>query len=158
VREKLQKSRQRLLALVEGLSEEQWQRQGFADDATWTVADLLRHLTDSERGMTNLIADIRQGGEGVPPDFDLQRWNRRQVGKLQDKSVATLLADMAANHERLLAVVESLEDGDWEKQGRHASLQVMSVEQILQTIALHERGHTRDIARATGVALPPHGG
>jgi uncharacterized protein (TIGR03083 family) len=158
MREKLNKSRERLLAVVSGLTEEQWERPCYADDATWRVEDLLRHLADSERGMTSLIGQIRQGGEGVPADFDLARWNRRQVGKLQDKPVQELLADMGEAHERLLALVDSLHDNEWDKEGRHASLNILTIEEILTTIALHERNHTRDIAHAAGVSLPPRAG
>lgn len=149
IREKLILSRQNLLAVVENLGQEQWAKAVFADSAEWSVSDLLRHLTDAERGMTALMAQIKQGGEGVPADFDLQRWNKTRVARLRDKSPAGLLNDLATNRSQLLALLDSLEPEDWAKQGRHGSLQIMSIEQIFNLIADHEFSHANDISQAT---------
>lgn len=149
IREKLTLSRQNLLDVVENLSDAQWAKAIFADSAEWSISDLLRHLTDAERGMTALISQIRQGGEGVPADFDLQRWNRNRVARLRDKSPAGLLNDMTTNRSQLLALLDTLEPADWAKQGRHGSLKMMSIEQIFNLIADHEMSHTNDIRKAT---------
>lgn len=149
IREKLMLSRQNLLAVIENMDEEQWTKAVFADSAEWSVGDLLRHLTDAERGMTALMSQIRQGGEGVPADFDLARWNKSRVARLRDKSPAGLLTDLTTNRSQLLALLDSLEPEDWAKQGRHGSLQIMSIEQIFNIIADHERSHANDIRQAT---------
>ena len=149
IREKLILSRQNLLAVVENLNEEQWAKAVFADSSEWSVSDLLRHLTDAERGMTALVSQIKQGGEGVPADFDLQRWNKNRVTRLRDKSPAGLLNDMTTNRSQLLTVLDTLEPADWAKQGRHGSLQIMSIEQIFNLIADHEISHSNDIRKAT---------
>jgi hypothetical protein len=91
--------------------------------------------------MTRLIVQIQGGGEGVPPDFDLHRWNQRAVSKLQDKTVADLLAGMVDSRIELLDVIDSLDDADWDKQGRHASLRIMTIEEVCHLIADHEQAH-----------------
>lgn len=149
---KLGESRATTKALVATMSADDWARKAYAEDSEWDMVDILRHVTDSERGMTALIVQIKGGGEGVPPDFDLNRWNQRAVTKLQEKSVTDLLADMDTNRANLLAVIDGLEDDDWQKSGRHASLQIMTIEEVCHLIADHEVGHDEVIARALASA------
>jgi uncharacterized protein (TIGR03083 family) len=141
VKAKLAASREEMLALASSLDESDWNRLSYAEGSEWRLIDILRHVADSERGMTRLIVQIQGGGEGVPPDFDLHRWNQRAVSKLEDKTVADLLAGMDASRAELLAVIDSLDDGDWDKQGRHASLRIMTIEEVCHLIADHEQGH-----------------
>jgi hypothetical protein len=98
--------------------------------------------------MTNLIENIRKGGEGVPADFDLHRWNNRNVNKAKEKSPQILFDELENNRLRLLELLDSLEEEDWNKQGRHGSLRMMSVEEILNLIADHESWHGNDIRQA----------
>ena len=86
IKEKLTAVREETVRVLEGFTEEQWNAPVYSDEgAEWRVIDVVRHVADSERGMTALMAQFQAGGEGVPADFDLQRWNRRVVAKLQDK-------------------------------------------------------------------------
>jgi uncharacterized damage-inducible protein DinB len=148
LRQKLSTTRDELLILVQSLDQQQWEIIVYAEDQSWSVSDLLRHLTVSEKGMTSTIEAICQGGEGVPPDFDLDRWNARTIQKTQNKAPADLTVEMASNRAHLLEVLQSMKEDDWEKRGRHASLRIMSIEEILNLIADHERQHCQDIRLA----------
>lgn len=150
IRDALSSARQGLLSLLGGLGEWQWAAPVFTheEEDGWSVADVLRHLASAERGMTATMKHIREGGEGVPPDFDLNRWNARTVDRARDKVPAELLAEMEENRERLFQFIDSLAPEDWHKQGRHASLRIMSIEEIARLIADHERRHTADIRQA----------
>lgn len=148
--QKLDGSRQSLLALVDGIEAEQWQTAVYGDGATWSIADMLRHLNDAERGMTRLMGNIRDGGEGASADFDLARWNASRVEKAKDKSVTELLASMAQNRDSLKAFIASLNEEDWGKEGRHGSGRIMTVEAICNLIAEHEVSHVNDIQAALG--------
>lgn len=146
IKQKLTNVRDETVRVLNGLSEEQWQAPVYSDEgAEWRVIDVVRHVADSERGMTALMAQVQAGGEGVPADFDLTRWNRRVVAKLQDKGPAELLAGMSANREALFAFVDTLGDDDWAKKGRHASGHILSIEQVCRLIAEHERTHIAEI-------------
>ncbi len=146
IKEKLTAVREETVRVLEGFTEEQWNAPVYSDEgAEWRVIDVVRHVADSERGMTALMAQFQAGGEGVPADFDLQRWNRRVVAKLQDKGPADLLAGMAANRQALLAFIDTLADDDWPKKGRHASLHILTIEQVCHLIADHERTHIAEI-------------
>ncbi len=147
VKQKLTTVRDETVRVLNGLTEEQWNKPVYSDEgAEWRVIDVVRHMADSERGMTALMAQVQAGGEGVSPDFDLTRWNRRVVAKLQDKGAADLLAGMAANREALFTFIDTLADDDWAKQGRHASQRILSIEQVCHLIADHERSHIQEIA------------
>jgi uncharacterized protein (TIGR03083 family) len=149
IRQRLATSRQDLLSLLETLSQEQWQTAVFSEEEDgWQVADVLRHLVAAERGMLNLIERIRVGEEGVPADFDLHRYNNAMVRKSKEKSPPVLLADMSDVRERLLGLLESIEEDDWQKKGRHGSMHIMTIEEIFKTIALHDKMHGRDIRHA----------
>jgi hypothetical protein len=98
--------------------------------------------------MTRLIENIRDGGEGASPEFDLTRWNDSRVKKARHKTIADLTADLTQNRTHLLGVIESLGEDDWDKRGRHGSLRIMSIEEILHLIADHEERHMGDIRQA----------
>ncbi|MBP6789140.1 MAG: DinB family protein [Candidatus Promineofilum sp.] len=147
IKQKLTTVRDETVRVLNGLTEEQWNTPVYSDEgAEWRVIDVVRHMADSERGMTALMAQVQAGGEGVSPDFDLTRWNRRVVAKLQDKGPADLLAGMAANREALFTFIDTLADDDWAKQGRHASQRILSIEQVCHLIADHEQAHIAEIA------------
>lgn len=150
IKGKLETTRKQLLDFASGLSDDAWQVTAYAEGSEWRAVDVLRHLADSERGMTGLMMQIRQGGEGVSADFDLNRWNRRAVEKLQDKTPAQLLDDMAQSRVRLMDFIDSLEPEDWEKEGRHGSMRIMTIEEICNLIADHEQSHLIILQQAIG--------
>ena len=147
VKQKLTAVREETYPTLGGLADEQWNRVAYSEGAEWRVADILRHVADSEKGMTALMIQVKAGGEGVPPDFDLSRWNQRVVTKLQDKSPQALLEGMADNRAALFAFIDTLADDDWAKQGRHASLHILTIEQVCHLIADHEQTHVDEIRR-----------
>lgn len=146
--QKLAGSRQALVSVLDDVNEEDWQTVVYSEEAEWTIRDLFGHLVDAERGMTRLIEIIKEGGEGVPADFDQSRWNARAVQKSASKTPKELTDEMALNRAHLLEVLNTLTDSDWEKTGRHASLRILSIEEILNLIADHECRHMEDMSRA----------
>lgn len=146
---KLAEARNDLNGVLRNLDDSNWAIEVYSEGETWTVLDILRHLTAAERDMTLLIERIRQGSGGVPPDFDLKRWNSRSIEKAEAKAPADLQAEMLENRAYLLSMIESIEPKEWEMKGRHGSLRIMSVEEILLLIADHEVRHTADIRQAT---------
>jgi hypothetical protein len=148
IKNELEGTRAEWNMLLGGLTADQWSTLAYSEGSEWKVADILRHVADSERGMTALIVRIQSGGEGVPPDFDLHRWNRRAVEKLADKGPEELLAGMQESRAALLDVIETLQDEDWDKKGRHASLRIMTIEEVCRLIASHEAAHLAVIKEA----------
>ena len=145
---KLNSSRAALLPVLEGLNEAQWETAVQSEGAAWTVSDIVRHLVNAENGMTGLMVQFKQGKDPVPPDFDRDRYNKRAVEKTKDLSREDLLNAMTQNRENLLAVIETLSEEDWHKKGRHASLNIYTIEEICHIIADHETAHLSDIQAA----------
>ena len=150
IKAKLAATREAFLHTVGDLTAEQWETMAYSEGSEWRVIDLMRHVTDSERGQLGLMMLIKGGGEGVSADFDLTRWNQRVVTKLGDKGPQELMDSMAQNRAALLAFIDTLEEEDWAKKGRHASLYIMSIEEVCHLIADHEALHLGNIREAVG--------
>lgn len=141
---KLEKVHQRLADLFQSLTETAWQTVIYPESG-WTTEDVLRHLVSAEPGLHLNIERIRQGGEGASAEFDLDRWNDRQIQKLQERSRAELLVQFERNHQATLALLQRIEADDWDKQGRHALAGMLTIEGWLNLIGLHNRQHLRDM-------------
>ncbi|HSM56855.1 MAG TPA: DinB family protein [Candidatus Sulfomarinibacteraceae bacterium] len=148
IRRKLEQSRNATLEVAQELEREDWSHPVYSHDGGWNALHLLRHLTWAESGMLRLMQMIREGHEGVPPDFDIDRYNARGVSKLGDQMPADLMATMDHNRQELLQFLDDLGDDDWQKKGRHGSLRIMSIEEILHLIADHEAEHLADLRQA----------
>ena len=146
---KLKRTRELLTATVLDLGDEGWETAVYSNESQtiWTIADLFRHTVDSERSMTSLMRGIQEGGSGVPDDFDLTRWNARRVEKTQHKTPTDLINDMAINRQTLLQFIDTLEPDDWQKEGRHGNMRIMTIAQICHLIADHEQSHLIEIQK-----------
>ena len=149
-KEKLGESREALLSLLDGLTPEQWNATVYSEGASWTVATVLAHLVESERGMSIHVHKIRKGEATIPDDFDLERWNAGLTRRIGDIATGELMANAAATRVKTLEVIDSLEDSDWELTGRHPSRGEITVDQYYETIYVHELGHLEDIRAAVG--------
>ncbi|VAW43268.1 hypothetical protein MNBD_CHLOROFLEXI01-101 [hydrothermal vent metagenome] len=138
---KLSKERAELRTFLDGLTADEWQTAVYDEDAKWTLADIVRHLVDAERGMISMMQQWQQGKDPVRPDFDLTRWNARVVQKAAEKGPAELLTQFEQNRSQLLAFIDTIQPEDWGKTGRHGSLRIMTIEEVCHLIADHESGH-----------------
>lgn len=152
VKQKLAETRERLLAVARELDREEWSHPVYVhdDETKWTAAELLRHLVWAEGGMLRMMRQVKEGGTGVPEDFEIDRYNAKGVEKLGDKMPAELMEMMAENRQQVLAFIDTLDADDWEKEGRHGSLRIMTIEEVLETIAAHEAQHLEDLREALG--------
>ncbi len=148
--QKLAESRAALLALLHGLTEEQWQTPVFSEGQPWTVRTVVSHLIDGERGMSIQVHKIRKGEEATPPDFDLNRWNAGVQKRVGDLTSTELIAALEATRTRTLDGMATLQENEWALTGRHPSRGLITVDQYYETIHGHELSHTADMKRALG--------
>ena len=60
IKKKLTTVREETVRVLNGLTEDQWQALVYSDEgAEWRVIDVVRHVADSERGMTALMAQVQ---------------------------------------------------------------------------------------------------
>jgi hypothetical protein len=125
---------------------DRWETQVYSDGAAWTVRQLAIHLMITDKGHNNMIRGIANGEETVPADFDLERFNKRSVEKRAETSVDEVRAGLAATAAERDAWLDTIDDATLDKTGRHGTMRILSVEQILDVVASHDRDHGKDIA------------
>jgi uncharacterized damage-inducible protein DinB len=150
IKTQLEESRQNLTRVLDQVGD-RWEEQVYADGLGWTVRQLLNHLVDSDRGHNAQAMNIAQGKDIIPEDFDVQRYNRRTTEKTADKSAEQARAELEEHRRQLYDWLDGIDESALDQKGRHASLRIMSVEEILLFQADHERAHTDDIARTLDI-------
>ena len=136
------------LAVFKRLSPQHWEQPVPSDEgAEWKARDVLAHLAVSESGQLVVIGRVLAGEGGVPPDFELSRYNRGSVKKQADRSVDDLLSSIARDHTKVLNALEAVSDADLDKTGRHARGDTLTLEQFFFRITEHRRQHAEELAR-----------
>jgi hypothetical protein len=144
---KLNETRDTSLAFFQSLSREQWQTPVYEGPPVWTARDILAHYVSAERSLILLFEDVQKGGPGAPEDFDLDEFNNREVAEMETISIEDLYEQFAGGRAQTLAFVESLDDSDLDKQGRHPFLGIASLEDILKLLYRNSLLHERDMTR-----------
>ena len=114
------------------------------------MKQLMLHIAISETGQTATGKAIAAGQPTVPDDFDLHRYNNRQVEKSKARQPPELLFGMAESRQQLLAFLDGVPEADLDKRGRHARGDVISLEQLFFRIGEHEFEHMAEIKQALG--------
>lgn len=139
-----EKTREFFLAL--GVDD--WQVPVYFDGAGWNVAQILTHVTETEADIRRLMEQIVAGGEGVPPDFDIDAFNARRVGSAETRPPVEWLAEFTARRVATTEFVMHLTDENLQQRGRHPFLGEAEVEEMIKLMYLHIQLHIRDIKRA----------
>jgi hypothetical protein len=153
LRDHLSATRSLLTALAARLGPEDWERQvqTQSSELRWTAREMLAHLAAAERGQMATLKGIAAGGTGVPDDFDLNRWNKRQVERGAARTPAELLDELAASRVELLATLDALGDAELDRRGRHGRGDTLTVEQFFYRIGEHEAEHVTLAMAALGL-------
>jgi len=145
--DKLKSEGSKFYALFAGLTDEQWQKEVYTEDQTWTIRNVLAHFVTSERGLVRLFERIRAGGEGAADDFSIDRYNASQQEKTKDLSPQELLEQYKEVRADSVAWTLSLEEADLDKQGRHPFLEVTTLREMIKMLYLHNIIHYRDMKK-----------
>lgn len=146
IKNELQASRQETLDFMDSLKEEDLNKPYGDRQDSWTIFEVLKHIFSAEDGMTKLMAGIRDGGKGVPEDFDLERYNRSRVAKLSGINTLSELKELLAkSRSSLLRFLYKLTTEDFKKSGRHAIGKTFTIEQIFSICFNHELDHIKKL-------------
>jgi uncharacterized damage-inducible protein DinB len=122
--------------------------QVYSDGLQWNVRQVAVHIADADRGHNGQVMGFVEGREVIPADFDIERYNKRVTEKRAEMTYAEARTQLNDNRAALNAWLDGLDDAALDNVGRHASLRMMSVREVLTHMAAHERQHADDIAAA----------
>ncbi len=153
IREELHDSRRMLDDVLDHVGD-RWESSVYSEGAAWNVHQLLLHLAITGEAHNNMAMGYANGIEVVPPDFDLERYNRRSVEKKAEMTPQQARESLNQSRAALLAWLDTVTDESvFEKTGRHGSMNIFTVRQILRVLAQHEKNHGLDIARMLGIQV-----
>jgi hypothetical protein len=150
IHDHLIRTREATLELIGQMDAHDWEHQVQTAEGGWTVKQMLLHIATSESGQIKTAQAIAAGQPTVPDDFDLDRYNRRQLEKNQAKQPPEILFGMAESHQKLLVFLDTVTAEDLDKRGKHGRGDVISLEQLFYRIGEHEAEHMAEIKRALG--------
>jgi uncharacterized damage-inducible protein DinB len=146
--DKLKVEGEKLIAIFEGFTEEQWAASVYTDGELWTLRNVLSHLVTSERGLLKLFERIRTTGEGASEDFSIDRFNAAQQYKTKELTALELLEQYKTVRAESVAWVSALQDTELEITGRHPFLGMTTIREMIKMLYLHNQMHYRDVKRA----------
>ncbi len=147
IQKRLRDEGDKLLALFESLTPEQWQTVIYGEGMAWTVKDLLAHQVSVEREFQYYGRDILNGGPGAPEDFSIDAFNNNAVARLADRRPDQLLGDFHVARQDTIDFVGSIKDDQFAWQGRHPFFGMMMIEDMFKLMYRHNMMHARDIRR-----------
>lgn len=134
-----------------GLTPDQWAAQVYEDGPQWTVREVLGHFLSAEREYIVYVQDALDGGDGAPPDFDIDGFNAEAVAALGALAPAELIAQFEQARAATIATVEGMADSDLDREGRHPFFGWDRMEKFLKLVYRHNMIHERDVRRALGM-------
>jgi DinB superfamily len=150
IKENLANGRARLNYVLDRVGD-RWETPVYAEGAAWNVLQLVTHLMITDKGHNNTVIGIAKGEEIIPADFDLQRYNKRSVEKRGVMTPEDVRAALATTYAERNVWLDSIDDATLDKKGRHGSMRILSIAEILHVVANHDRDHANDIARVLNI-------
>lgn len=117
---------------------------GDENEQGWTIRELVTHLAEAEGGLLTQAKRVVAGERPLPPDFDIDRWNKSAVRRRQDADWADLLASIQESHYKALEFLDELDESDLDLEGERPN-EVLSVEGFLRRMVNHRAEHVSDI-------------
>ena len=104
-------ARERLLASIEGLTEEEMLQPGVCGE--WSVRDVLAHVAAWDRETTAMFEAMLQGERHYFLDLDedgLEQFNQNRHAAARDMSVSDAVAELTASREALIALLKGTDN------------------------------------------------
>ena len=144
---KMTEERARLLALAEGLNEEQalFVPENAEGEAQWTAKEQLAHLASME---TSYRAWVEKALAEDEPDVSTAVPNRPAIAleEANKHSLAELVAELRGQREKTLAMMRGLAPEQYERKGSNRLFGSLTVMQWLRSYYRHDRMHVDQIS------------
>ena len=127
------------------LSPEQLAMVIYSEEGRWTAMQVAAHFVTIEQSMHWLFNNILSGGQGSPADFDPDRFNRKQVPKLDGLTLDELLSRLTDVRQETLAIVRNMTEADLDRRAHHAFHGQGTLERFIRWAYEHARLHLADM-------------
>lgn len=148
----LRAARSELLASFDGVSGAVLRRRPA--DGAWAVIEVLAHLPDVDRFYLSEARAIRDEPGHMFVYFDEEAWKRDNGDAFNRDRRAVCLA-MASAHEEVVRWASSLTPEELDRAGGHPRRSSITVREMLERIAKHDRNHTAQIRTILAEAHGP---
>ncbi len=146
--ELLTKSLDDSVTFFQSLTPVQLELQVYQDGARWTAKQVVAHFVTIERSMQKLFNNILSGGQGAPADFDVDRYNKSKVAKLDGTALDELIVQFRAVRRETINIVDRMSDSDFDREGYHAFHGHGRLEHFIRWTYEHAGLHEDDIRKA----------
>ena len=146
--EKLKSEGDMFVSIFSGLTDVQWNQEVYTEGATWTIRSVLSHFITSERGLLKLFERIRQGGEGAPDDFSIDRYNAAMQARTKEAIPQELIEQYKEVRASAIQWVSGLAESELEITGRHPYLGHTTIRDMIKMLYIHNLDHYRDMKKA----------
>ena len=144
----LEQGLERSIAFIASLTPDQLDEKIYQDGAHWTTRQVVAHFITIERSMHWLFSNILSGGEGSPENFDVDRYNKEQTGKLDDVPLDELIHRLRQVRRETIDIVSAMSESDLDREGRHAFHGYGKLERFIHWADEHMRIHEDEIRTA----------
>ena len=136
--------------LVLGLSEDalRWR----PSPGEWSIKEVCCHLRDSSEIDGERIRLMLSEDDPLLPSYDQEALARER--DYQNESMPLVLTAVRAFSGGLAYLLEKLDEGEWQRRGRHQERGPISIAQYAQLLADHARGHLAQIRALRGQLAP----
>lgn len=145
--EKLKSEGDRFVSMFSRLTDDQWDQEVYTEGTTWTIRNVLAHFVTSERGLLKLFERIRQGGEGSPDDFSIDRYNAAMQARTKESSPQELIEQYKEVRAHAIQWVSGLTESELEMTGRHPFLGHSAIRDMIKMLYIHNLDHFRDMKK-----------
>ena len=138
----LRNARSELLTACQDVSDADLRRR--PEEAGWAIIELLAHLPDVDRYYLSQAQALRDVPGHSFVYFDEEAWAREHADAIEQDAKGVKLA-MALAHEEVVRWTRSLTPDELDRAGGHPERESISVREMIQSIANHDRSHTEQI-------------
>ena len=108
------------------------------------MLEVLAHFIDTDYHYAAEALAMREGPNHMLVHFDDDAWKSDHAG-IRETPFVEILASLAASHEYVLKLLESMSDADLDVPGRHPRGIPYTVRNVFLRWPQHDENHTRQI-------------
>lgn len=142
---KLTTERERLLQALDGVDAEAAAHRIEGVDGWTSIHDAMKHVASAEQSMLVVVQRTLDGTYQQVQDFDLNRFNARQVEKRAAHSWADTLAELEQVRARTLQTLAGLSEAQLVTPTHHPVWGDVDVAGMFRIIAIHDSLHRKDV-------------